>query len=109
MTLQGVFQQCSKGGGSLAHFLAARPSPRGKQRLARRAALEAELTPLLEWMRLLDADLGRSPGPRQQDALPDNRLRRLAGNFQLAPRQRSRATPKPSARRFIPRVAGAPA
>ena len=53
LTLQGVFQQCSKGGAaSLAHFLAARAIPgEGKQRLAEAgAALEAELTPLLEWM-----------------------------------------------------------
>ena len=88
LTLQGVFQQCSKGGAaSLAHFLAARAIPgEGKQRLAEAgAALEAELTPLLEWMRLLDADLGRSAGTAASKMRYQmNRLRRLAGNFQLA-------------------------
>jgi len=88
LTLEGVFQQCANGGAaSLAHFLAARAIPgEGKQKLAEAgAALEAELTPLLEWMGRLDADLGRSAETSASKMRYQmNRLRRLAANFQLA-------------------------
>jgi bacillithiol biosynthesis cysteine-adding enzyme BshC len=88
LTLEGVFQECGTGGAaSLAHFLAARAIPgEGKQRLAEAgAALEAELTPLLEWMRLFDAGLGRSAETAASKMRYQmNRLRRLAANFQLA-------------------------
>jgi uncharacterized protein YllA (UPF0747 family) len=88
LTLEGVFQQCAQGGAaSLAHFLAARAIPgEGKQRLAAvGAALEAELTPLLEWLRQIDAELGRSAETSASKMRYQmNRMRRLAGNFQLA-------------------------
>ena len=88
LTLESVFQECANGGAaSLAHFLAARAIPgEGKLRLAEAgAALEAELTPLLEWMRRLDADLGRSAETAASKMRYQmNRLRRLAANFQLA-------------------------
>ena len=88
LTLEGVFQECGTGGAvSLAHFLAAQAIPgEGKRRLAEAgAALEAELTPLLEWMRLLDAGLGRSAETAASKMRYQmNRLRRLAANFQLA-------------------------
>jgi hypothetical protein len=46
--------------------------------------LDAELAPLLEWMRKLDAGLGRSAETAASKMLYQmNRLRRLAANFQL--------------------------
>jgi hypothetical protein len=57
----------------------------GKQKLAAAGtALDAELGPLLEWMRKLDAGLGRSAETAASKMLYQmNRLRRLAANFQL--------------------------
>ena len=70
----------------LAQKLAARVMPvEGKRKLAAAGnALDAELTPLLEWMRTLDAGLGRSAETAASKMRYQmNRLRRLAANFQL--------------------------
>jgi len=83
LTLERVFAEDRT---SLAQLLAARAMPvEGKQKLAEAGtALEAELGPLLEWMGKLDAGLGRSAGTAASKMRYQmNRLRRLAGNFQL--------------------------
>jgi uncharacterized protein YllA (UPF0747 family) len=71
---------------SLAQLLAAREIPvEGKTKLASAGtALDAELTPLVEWMRSLDAGLGRSAETSAgKMRYQMNRLRRLAANFQM--------------------------
>ncbi|MGB6974374.1 MAG: bacillithiol biosynthesis cysteine-adding enzyme BshC [Terracidiphilus sp.] len=71
---------------SLAQRLGARAMPvEGKRKLsAAGQALDAELEPLLEWMRTLDAGLGRSGATAASKMRYQmNRLRRLAANFQL--------------------------
>jgi bacillithiol biosynthesis cysteine-adding enzyme BshC len=71
---------------SLAQHLAAGAMPvEGKRRLGEAGnALEHELTPLLDWMQALDADLGRSAETAARKMRYQmNRLRRLAANFQL--------------------------
>jgi uncharacterized protein YllA (UPF0747 family) len=83
LTLERVFGENSA---SLAQLLAARTMPEeGKRRLAASGtALEAELAALLEWMRSLDAGLGRSAETAASKMRYQmNRLRRLAANFQL--------------------------
>jgi uncharacterized protein YllA (UPF0747 family) len=67
-------------------MLAARSMPvEGKQKLAAAGtALDAELAPLLDWMRSLDSGLGRSAETSASKMRYQmNRLRRLAANFQL--------------------------
>jgi len=84
LTLDRVF---SESAASLAQVLAARAMPiEGKRKLAAAgSALDAELTPLLEWMRVLDEGLGRSATTAASKMRYQmNRLRRLAANFQLA-------------------------
>ncbi len=71
---------------SLAQFLAARSMPiEGKAKLAATGtALDAELTPLVEWMRSLDAGLGQSAETAAgKIRYQMDRLRHLAANFQL--------------------------
>jgi bacillithiol biosynthesis cysteine-adding enzyme BshC len=83
LNLERVF---SENQASLAQLLGARSMPiEGKQKLAAAGtALDAELGPLLEWMRNLDAGLGRSAETAASKMLYQmNRLRRLAANFQL--------------------------
>jgi bacillithiol synthase len=83
LTLERVFSETAD---SLAQLLAARAMPiEGKRKLAAAGnALDAELTPLLEWMRALDAGLGRSAETAASKMRYQmNRLRRLAANFQL--------------------------
>lgn len=83
LTLERVFAESQD---SLTQLLAARAMPiEGKRRLAAAGnALDAELTPLLEWMRKLDAGLGRSAETAASKMRYQmNRLRRLAANFQL--------------------------
>jgi len=70
----------------LAQLLAARDlPPEGKHRLAEAGlSLEDELVPLLDWMRSLDAGLGRSAETAANKMRYQmSRLRRLAANFQL--------------------------
>jgi bacillithiol biosynthesis cysteine-adding enzyme BshC len=83
LTLDRIFSETAD---SLAQLLAARAMPiEGKRNLAAAGnALENELTPLLEWMRGLDAGLGRSAETAARKMRYQmNRLRRLASNFQL--------------------------
>jgi bacillithiol biosynthesis cysteine-adding enzyme BshC len=83
LSLERVF---SENQASLAQLLGARAMPvEGKQKLAAAGtALDAELGPLLEWMRKLDAGLGRAAETSASKMLYQmNRLRRLAANFQL--------------------------
>jgi bacillithiol biosynthesis cysteine-adding enzyme BshC len=83
LSLERVFGESPA---SLAQLLGARAMPvEGKQKLAAAGtALDAELGPLLEWMRKLDAGLGRSAETAASKMLYQmNRLRRLAANFQL--------------------------
>ena len=83
LTLERVMGETQDG---LAQLLAARAMPvEGKRRLAAAGtALDAELTPLLEWMSTLDEGLGRSAGTAASKMRYQmNRLRRLAANFQL--------------------------
>ncbi len=83
LTLERVFAENKD---SLTQLLAARAMPiEGKRRLAAAGtALDAELTPLLEWMHTLDAGLGRSAETAASKMRYQmNRLRRLAANFQL--------------------------
>ena len=83
LPLERVFQETS---GSLAKLLAARAMPvEGKQLLSAAGnALSAELDPLLEWMRTVDAGLGRSAETAASKMRYQmNRLRNLAANFQL--------------------------
>jgi bacillithiol biosynthesis cysteine-adding enzyme BshC len=83
LTLEKVFARSPD---SLAQLLAARAMPvEGKRKLAvAGSALDAELAPLLDWMRALDAGLGRSAETAASKMRYQmNRLRRLAANFQL--------------------------
>jgi bacillithiol biosynthesis cysteine-adding enzyme BshC len=83
LTLDRVFAETAD---SLAQLLAARAMPiDGKRKIAAAGiALDAELGPLLEWMRSLDAGLGRSSETAANKMRYQmNRLRRLAANFQL--------------------------
>jgi bacillithiol biosynthesis cysteine-adding enzyme BshC len=83
LTLEQVFAESAA---SLAQLLAARSLPEeGKRRLAASGtALEAELAALLEWMRSLDAGLGRpAETAASKMRYQMSRLRRLAANFQL--------------------------
>ena len=71
---------------SLAQLLGARAMPiEGKRALSAAGnALDAELTPLVEWMTKLDAGLGRSAATSASKMRYQmNRLRRLGANFQL--------------------------
>jgi bacillithiol synthase len=80
---EGVFGETAD---SLAQRLGARAMPvEGKRKLAAAGqALDGELEPLLEWMRGLDAGLGRSGATAASKMRYQmNRLRRLAANFQL--------------------------
>jgi bacillithiol biosynthesis cysteine-adding enzyme BshC len=83
LPLERVFTETQD---SLIQLLAARDLPiEGKRKLAAAGnALDAELTPLLEWMQTLDAGLGRSAGvAASKMRYQMNRLRRLAANFQV--------------------------
>jgi bacillithiol biosynthesis cysteine-adding enzyme BshC len=83
LTLEQVFAETAD---SLAQLLAARLIPaEGKAGLAAAgAALETELTPLVDWMRTLDPGLGRSAETSASKMRYQmNRLRLLAANFQL--------------------------
>jgi uncharacterized protein YllA (UPF0747 family) len=71
---------------SLAQILAARAMPvEGKQKLASAGkALDAELGPLLDYMKAMDAGLGRSAETAASKMRYQmNRLRRLAANFEM--------------------------
>ena len=71
---------------SLTQLLAARAMPaEGKRKLAAAGnALDGELNDVLQWMRSLDAGLGRSADTAASKMRYQmNRLRRLAANFQL--------------------------
>ena len=81
---------------SLAQLLAARAMPiEGKRKLAAAGnALDADLTPLLEWMQSLDEGLGQSAETAAgKMRYQMNRLRRLAANFQLQ-REEALAPPR---------------
>jgi len=83
LTLERVFAESAA---SLTQLLAAQAIPEeGKRRLeAAGTALEAELAALLEWMRGLDAGLGRpAETAASKMRYQMSRLRRLAANFQL--------------------------
>ena len=83
LTLDRVFAETED---SLTQLLAARAMPiEGKRKLAAAGnALDGELAPLLEWMRTLDAGLGRSAETAASKMRYQmNRLRRLAANFQM--------------------------
>jgi bacillithiol synthase len=83
LTLDRIFTESAD---SLAQLLAARSMPvEGKCKLAAAGnALDAELTPLLAWMHMLDEGLGRSADTAASKMRYQmNRLRRLAANFQL--------------------------
>jgi bacillithiol synthase len=83
LTLEQVFAETPA---SLAQFLAAQAMPNdGKVKLAAAGtALDAELAPLIDWMRSLDADLGRSAETAASKMRYQmSRLRHLATNFQL--------------------------
>ena len=83
LTLDRIFSETQD---SLTQLLAARAMPiEGKRKLAAAGnALDAELTPLLDWMRALDQGLGRSAETAASKMRYQmNRLRRLAANFQL--------------------------
>jgi uncharacterized protein YllA (UPF0747 family) len=84
LTLEQVFH----GGGAptLAQLLAGRAMPaEGREKLAAAgSALDAELTPLVEWMGRFDEGLGRSAETAASKMRYQmNRLRTLAANFQL--------------------------
>ena len=71
---------------SLAQLLAARAIPiEGKQKLSSAGkALDAELQPLIEYMRAMDPGLGRSADTAASKMRYQmNRLRRLAANFEM--------------------------
>jgi bacillithiol biosynthesis cysteine-adding enzyme BshC len=83
LTLERVFAETPA---SLAQILAARSMPpEGKAKLAATGtALDAELTPLVDWMRSLDAGLGQSAETAAEKIRYQmNRLRHLAANFQM--------------------------
>ena len=87
LTLERIFEVCgAETPASLAQLLAARSMPpEGKAMLtATGTALDAELTPLVEWMRALDAGLGQSAETAAgKIRYQMDRLRHLAANFQL--------------------------
>ena len=81
--MERVFKESAD---SLAQLLAARAMPvEGKQKLAAAGtALDTELTPLLEYMKAMDAGLGRSADTAASKMRYQmNRLRRLAANFEM--------------------------
>ena len=83
LTPERVFSETQE---SLSQLLAARAMPiEGKRKLAAAGnALDGELDVLLDWMRSLDAGLGRSAETAASKMRYQmNRLRRLAANFQL--------------------------
>jgi len=83
LTLERVYTETPA---SLARLLAARSMPiEGKRKLAAAGtALDAELTPLLEWMESMDEGMGRSAETAASKMRYQmNRLRTLAANFQL--------------------------
>jgi bacillithiol biosynthesis cysteine-adding enzyme BshC len=83
LTLERVFEEAPS---ELAQLLAARAiPPEGKRRLAEAGlSLDDELIPLLDWMRSLDAGLGRSgETAASKMRYQMGRLRRLAAKFQL--------------------------
>jgi bacillithiol biosynthesis cysteine-adding enzyme BshC len=83
LTLEQVF---TGNPDSLAQYLAARSLPaEGRQKLAAAgSALEAELSPLVDWMRSHDESLHRpAETAASKMRYQMNRLRRLAANFQL--------------------------
>jgi uncharacterized protein YllA (UPF0747 family) len=83
LTLERIF---AENPASLAQWLAARAMPsEGKKKLAAAGtALDRELATLLDWMRSLDAGLGRSAETAAgKMRYQMNRLRNLAANFQL--------------------------
>jgi bacillithiol synthase len=83
LTVERVFSETPA---TVAQLLAARSMPvEGKRILAAAGnALDAELTPLVEWMSSLDAGLGKSAETgASKMRYQMNRLRTLAANFQL--------------------------
>lgn len=83
LSLERIFTETPD---SLAQLLAARVMPvEGKRKLAAAGnALDEELEPLLEWMRVLDEGLGRSgETAARKMRYQMNRLRRMAANYQL--------------------------
>ena len=83
LSLEQIFTETPD---SLAQRLAARAMPvEGKRKLAATGnALDAELATLLDWMRTLDAGLGRAAETAASKMRYQmNRLRRLAANFEL--------------------------
>jgi bacillithiol biosynthesis cysteine-adding enzyme BshC len=83
LTLERIFAETPD---SLAQLLAARSIPiEGRERLdAAGTALETELAPVVDWLRTLDAGLGRSAETAASKMRYQmGRLRRLAANFQL--------------------------
>jgi len=84
LTLEQVFH--AGGAPTLAQLLAGRAMPaEGREKLAAAgSALDAELTPLVEWMGRFDEGLGRSAETAARKMRYQmNRLRTLAANFQL--------------------------
>ena len=83
LPLERVFTETQD---SLTQLLAARAMPvECKRKLAAAGnAMDAELAPLLEWMRALDAGLGRSAETAASKMRYQmNRMRRIAANFQI--------------------------
>jgi bacillithiol biosynthesis cysteine-adding enzyme BshC len=81
--LEQVFRESAD---SLAQILGARAMPvEGKRKLAAAGnALDAELAPLLEYMKAMDGGLGRSAETSARKMRYQmNRLRRIASNFEL--------------------------
>ena len=82
----GVERVFNESADSLAQLLAARAMPsEGKQKLSSAGnALNAELTPLLDYMKAMDGGLGRSAETAASKMRYQmNRLRRLAANFEM--------------------------
>jgi len=83
LTLERIIEETPD---SLAQLLAARAMPvEGKRKLAAAgSALDTELTDLVEWMRRINPELGRSgETAASKMRYQMNRLRRLAANFIL--------------------------
>lgn len=83
LTIDRVFHESAD---SLAQLLAARSMPvEGKQKLsAAGKALDAELQPLLDYMKAMDTGLGRSAETAASKMRYQmNRLRRIAANFEM--------------------------
>jgi bacillithiol biosynthesis cysteine-adding enzyme BshC len=81
--LERIFKESADG---LAQLLAARAMPvEGKRKLAAAGtALDAELSPLIEYMKAMDAGLGVSAETSARKMRYQmNRLRRLAANFEM--------------------------